>query len=309
MIIIDSVESYVRKGRPVVTLGNFDGVHLGHTAIFKTMKGISEATGEHTVAVTFRRHPRNLLYPEIKIPFLTSLEEKLEYIAHTGIDMCVVIDFTLETAHLHASDFIRSIVSGTLDASHVVIGYDHAFGKNREGTMDSLVSFGSMHGFGVTRLEPMMSGDVPVSSSRIRSMLDDGDVKGASLCLGRSYAVRGSVIKGASRGRTLGFPTANLLPHNSEKCIPATGVYASRVQLRDGRLFNGVTSIGTNPTFGGTERSIETYIFDFNEDLYDESISVHFVARIRGEITFSDAASLIECMKHDCEKAKELLHE
>jgi riboflavin kinase / FMN adenylyltransferase len=309
MIILESVQSYAQSGRPIVTLGNFDGVHLGHTGIFKTMKGISEATGEPTVAVTFRRHPRSVLYPDMKIPFLTSLEEKLEYISQTGIDMCIVIDFTHETAHLHASEFIRSIVSGILDASHVVTGYDHAFGKNREGTIDSLVSFGAMHGFGVTRLEPMMSGGAPVSSSRIRSMLDDGDVKGAGLCLGRPYAVRGVVIKGASRGRTLGFPTANVMPQNSEKCIPAAGVYASRVQLSDGRLCDGVTSIGTNPTFGGTERSIETFIFDFDENLYDEKISVHFIARLRGEITFPDAASLIECMKHDCEKAKELLHE
>lgn len=307
MIIFDGFSGYKKEGHPVVTLGTFDGVHIGHAAIFRTMKDIASSTGEKTVVVTFRSHPRSILYPEISIPFLASLEDKLDLIASHGIDTCVVIDFTREIAAMSADDFTASIISGTLSASHAVIGHDHAFGKNREGTIDSLVALGNRFGFDVTQLEPLALSGETVSSSRIRSLLDAGDVSSAAECLGRYYSVRGTVVRGCARGRTLGFPTANLLPENAAKCIPAEGVYASRFTDTNGITHDSITSIGTNPTFGGKQRTIETHLLDFDGDLYDQRVKVEFIGRIRGEMRFSDADELKKQIADDCARVRNVL--
>jgi riboflavin kinase/FMN adenylyltransferase len=309
MIVFEGFSGYRKEGHPVVTLGTFDGVHIGHAAIFRTMREIAARTGEKTLVVTFRSHPRSILNPGNRVPFLTSIEDKIDLIASHGIDMCAVIDFTREISSLSADDFISSIVSGTLSASHAVIGHDHAFGKNREGNIDALIALGNRFGFGVTQLDPLHLDGETVSSSRIRALLDEGDVLNASRCLGRYYAVRGTVVRGCARGRTLGFPTANLDPVNSEKCIPLEGVYASRFTDKDGGTYDSVTSIGTNPTFGGTTRMIETHLLDFDGDLYDQKVKIEFVRRIRGAMRFSSAEELTRRISDDCALVREVLRE
>jgi riboflavin kinase / FMN adenylyltransferase len=309
VIVLEGFSGYKKEGHPVVTLGTFDGVHIGHAAIFKTMKEIAARSGEKTVVVTFRSHPRSVLNPDSRVPFLASLNYKLELIASHGIDVCIVIDFTREISQMSADEFTASVISGTLGASHAVIGHDHAFGKNREGGIDSLVALGNRFGFGVTQLDRLTISGETVSSSRIRSLLDAGDVTSVAECLGRYYSVCGIVVRGCARGRTLGFPTANLSPMNKDKCIPLEGVYASRFTDGTGKIFDSVTSVGTNPTFDGKFRTIETHLLDFDDDLYDQQVKVEFIGRIRGEMRFPAADDLKKQIADDCAQVRKILRE
>jgi riboflavin kinase / FMN adenylyltransferase len=311
MKLFNDITAFDLPGRPVVTLGNFDGVHLGHLEIFRAMKRIAEeqASAEacSSVVLTFRVHPRKILFPEIELPFLLTLEERLDALAQTGIDAVVLLDFTKEIAQMHAGEFIRSLLVDRLNVSHVVIGYDHAFGKNREGNIDSLLAIGAHYGFGVTQVPPFVSGDNPVSSSRIRDLLNEGDVSHAAQFLGRPYSFTGIISHGFARGREIGFQTANIVPDNPDKLIPCDGVYATHVSFADGRVCNAITNIGKNPTFEGVARTVETHILDFNADIYGQTLTITFVECIRGEMKFGSVDELVAQIKLDVERAKEIL--
>ena len=291
--------------KPVVTIGNFDGVHRGHQEIFSKMISIAAEANRDTVVITFREHPRKILFPERTQAILSTLDEKLAAIEASGVASAVVLDFTREFAAMHAAEFINKIIVEGFDASAVVMGYDHAFGKNREGNIDYLLTLGPKDHFRVEELAPFVYDGHPVSSSWIRTMLLDGDVSAAQRLLARPYSFSGTVEKGFMRGRTLGFPTANIRPDDAEKIIPADGVYAGRIRFADGRVNNCMVNVGTNPTFGSVPRVVEANIFDFDEDIYGQHVSLEYHKRIRDEVAFSSVDGLVTQIAHDktdCEK-------
>jgi riboflavin kinase/FMN adenylyltransferase len=292
---------------PVVTIGNFDGVHLGHRLVFDSMREIALKAGKKSVAVSFRVHPRKVLFPERPVPLLVTPEERISLIAQSGIDALVLLDFTEELSRMHAFEFARMMLVDRLHASHIVFGYDHAFGKNREGNVDSLVALSEQCDFEITRLKPLVIDGHPVSSSRIRTLLGEGDVGMASRYLGRYYSTRGIVEKGYGRGRAIGVPTANIAPGCAAKIIPADGVYAARVTLGETEDLGAVVNVGNNPTFGGERRTIEAHILDFNRDVYGEMIDMMFIAKIRNEERFASADDLVRAINSDIERARGIL--
>jgi riboflavin kinase/FMN adenylyltransferase len=271
------------------------------------MKELSVSLNTQSLVLSFAAHPRSVLYPEHRLPVITTLDERLAAIEECGIDAVLLINFTKETAAMSASEFVERFIIERFGASHMVIGYDHAFGRNREGNIDFLLSLGARCGFGVTQVKPYLCDGHPVSSSRIRDEIEDGDVSDAARYLGRSYRLSGAVVEGFKRGRVIGFPTANIQPADPGKVIPADGVYATLVHLPDGSVYHSVTSIGSNPTFGGVPRTIETHLLDYNSDLYGRTLTVDFAARIRGEVRFASVQELTEAIRLDCEESRRIL--
>ncbi len=292
--------------RTVCAVGNFDGVHLGHTGIFQKMKEESEKRGADTLIITFKRHPRSSLYPSESIKMLTLEDEKIQTILSCGIDNILIMDFSRETSQMSPGYFINNILIPSFNAVAIIAGYDHALGKNREGNIDHIknITYGKLD---VIEVQPFSIEGHPVSSSKIRSFITDGEMESASKFLGRNYSMSGKIIKGFGRGRQIGFPTANLSIDDS-KIIPIDGVYAVYARY-NGKTHKGVLNIGSNPTFGNQSRTIELHILKFSKDIYDEVISVHFVSRIRGEIKFSSVDALITQINDDIAKAGELLSE
>ena len=292
---------------PVVTVGNFDGVHLGHRSIFSTMRRIAAAKGSQTLVMSFRDHPRAVLYPERRFPFITTPEERLAAIESCGIDAVLLVDFTRETAAMTASDFVESYIVDALGATDVVIGYDHAFGRNREGNIDFLMMLASRRNFSVTQVEPYLCYGHPVSSTRIREEIESGDVSDAARYLGRFYPLSGRVVEGLRRGRTIGFPTANIVPSDAMKVIPGDGVYATLAALADGSVHRSVTNIGSNPTFGDVPRTIETHIPGFGRDIYGETVQLEFAGKVRDEAPFPSIEELVAAIRRDIEEAERIL--
>lgn len=292
---------------PVVTLGSFDGAHLGHRRIFSTVLNIARQKGGDAIVITFNTHPRKVLTPLTPPKILTTTDEKLRAIGDCGIENVVLLDFTHDMAEMNAAGFFNEIVLKKIGVIDIVVGYDHAFGKNREGTIDFLRELSKTRGFGVTRVEPKNFYSRPVSSTWIRTEIEDGNVKLASALLGRNYGLRGTVAPGAGRGAKIGFPTANIVPEDRDKVIPGDGVYAVRVRLEDERSFKGMLNIGTNPTFDGIQRTIEVNIFDFDSDLYGRVLEVEFVERLREEVRFASVKELVAQLEKDRTTAMEAL--
>lgn len=292
---------------PVVTIGSFDGVHMGHKKIFSRVSEIAREKDGEAIVITFTTHPRKILTPHTPPRILTTAREKIRVIENCGMDHIVMLPFTRELAKLSAQDFLHNIVFYNFGKSHIVIGYDHAFGHNREGNFEFLTQASQREGFEVTRVDPMDMGSKPVSSSWIRTEIEDGNVEEAARLLGREYSVSGMVVEGVGRGRTIGFPTANIVPDDEDKVIPRDGVYAVMVDMEDGDTHEGMLNIGTNPTFSNLERSIEVHILGFNQDIYKQVISIRFVKRIRDEIKFSSVDNLMTQLKKDRENSLKIL--
>lgn len=295
---------------PVITLGSFDGVHLGHHRIFSTLLNIARQKAAEPVVITFSTHPRKILTPKTPPRILTTSDEKLRAIHSCGIESVIMLDFTREMADMEAGEFLGEIVLKKLGVIDMVVGYDHAFGKNRGGNIDFLREISKTRGFGVTRVEPKNFYSRPISSSWIRTELEDGNVNLAASLLGRRYTLSGRVTAGFGRGGAeLGFPTANILPDDPDKVVPRDGVYAVMTIIDDSIRRQGMLNIGTNPTFSGTERTIEVNIFDFNEDIYDHRVEIEFVDRLRDEVRFDSVEALVEQLKKDRNTALEVLNE
>lgn len=290
----------------VVVIGNFDGVHLGHRAVLQDALDIAVAKNCPAIVLTFEPHPRTFFQPSVPVFRLTPPHLKSDLLIGMGFDAVVCETFDKDLAGLEAEQFIEDHLVKNLGASHVVIGFNFQFGKNRRGTPDLLVAEGKKHEFEVTSVERFVdAGGERVSSSRIRAALEDGDIKRANMLLGRPWKVRGHVAKGAQLGRTLGYPTANIKLH------PATqlrhGIYAVRLTRENGKSFDGVASYGKRPTFDNGAPLLETFIFDFSEDIYDEFIAVELIGWIRPEEKFASAEALVAQMNIDSQKAKEIL--
>jgi len=309
MEIIKGIGNLKRLFRnPVVTLGNFDGIHLGHQKIFKrVMEEASRIHGEGVV-ITFEPHPLKVLAPEKFLPLLTPFRKKMMLIEKSGIETVLCIEFSLAFSEISPSEFIKTILVEKAKVKKVIIGYNYHFGKGQRGDAQTLKDAGKVFDFEVEVVEPLKVGQTIVSSSKIRDLIQRGGVEEASKLLGRDYPIIGKVVEGAKRGQTLGFPTANL--EISDALYPKAGVYAVEVVWHPQR-FNGLANIGLNPTFspqrGEKEErfSLEVHILNFNQDIYGEEIEVHFKKRIRDEVRFESPSLLIEQIKKDIQYANE----
>jgi len=288
-----------------VTIGNFDGVHLGHRHIFGQLVEKAGAQGRPSVVISFDPHPKQVLHPELR-PFylITPLEEKTRLIAETGIGTLILIPFSLEYARTTAEAFIRTVLWEKLRIGEILIGHDYTFGREKEGNATFLTEFGRQLGFAVEVMDAFQVEGQTVSSTRIREAILKGEVAVAAKLLGRPYNLGGKVIPGRHRGVGLGFPTANI--HPEKELLPPRGVYAVHARI-EGKRFEGVVNIGFNPTFAGETLSIEVHLFDFNKDIYGMPLDVLFIERIRDEIRFASPEALIAQIDRDIVRAREIL--
>jgi riboflavin kinase/FMN adenylyltransferase len=284
----------------VVTQGTFDGVHKAHKIILNKVKQIAIERGGESVVMTFEPHPRMVLKPETHgLKLLTTLDEKIELLREEGIQNLIVIPFTTELSELHSQEFIKSILVDTIGTKTLVIGYDHRFGKNREGSFEHLKNYSNDYGFEVEEVSEQLVDEIAVSSTKIRNALNDGNITIATKYLGRNYSLTGNVVKGKQLGRTIGYPTANIAINSEHKLIPGDGVYAVKVVVNR-KFYKGMLNIGNNPTVEGKGRSIEVNIFEFSEDIYNQSISIIFVNKLRDEEKFNG----LDALKTQLEKDK-----
>ncbi len=289
----------------VLTIGNFDGVHVGHQKIFRKVLEESRAAHGTAMAITFDPHPMKVVAPERGVRVLTPFAEKARLMEFFGIEVILCINFNREFANMRPDDFIRDVIVRRIGAKAVIVGHNYTFGKGKKGSTRLLRRRGTRFGFSLAVVRnARLFGDV-VSSSRIRSLVSRGRVCEASWLLGRPYMIEGTIIKGAGRGGSLlNVPTANIRTPN--ELVPREGVYAVKVGLQ-GRLLDGVANIGKNPTFGENQMSYEVHLFDFSESILGEEMRVFFIDRIRDEKTFSDVRSLHESIIRDIVRAKEIL--
>jgi len=288
----------------VVTIGNFDGVHRGHAEIFAHLKKISIDRGVPSVVVTFEPHPLKILAPESAPSLITTFEQKSALIAEYGIDYLVVVPFSKEFSQLPANDFVLTILCRSLGMVHIIIGHDYAFGRGREGNFKTLETLGTLNGFTLEDLPPIGEEGVVFSSSLVRSAVADGDMDAAARILGRYYQISGTVVHGREIGQTLGFPTANIATSN--ELLPSDGVYAVMARI-DGQLVKGACNVGINPTFGGSTRTIEVFLLDYSDNIYDHGIDVHFVQRLRPVQRFPDVATLKSAIAQDVSNTRIIL--
>jgi len=303
MQILDHLDALpqVAYASPVLALGNFDGVHLGHQAIFRHVRSRAQAIQGTGMVFTFEPHPARVLRPEHAPPLLTTFEQKMQLIAAEGVEVGLRIPFTDVFAQQQPDAFIQDVLCGMIGAREIVVGYDFRFGHKRAGTVEYLQEAAATYGYRVTVVEAISVAGLTVSSSNIRRLLRRGDVEDASRLLGRYYAIEGPVVEGFRRGKTIGFPTANVRSIN--EIVPQTGVYAVRVTWRDEHL-DGVANVGYNPTFGNDALSVEAHLFDFQADVYGETIRVEFVRKIRDERKFASVDALIAQIAQDAEQAR-----
>ena len=285
----------------IATIGFFDGVHIGHCHLINMLKKVARERGVESCVITFDRHPRQVVQPEWCPEMLTTLEEKTQLLEATGIDRCEVLHFDREMANQSAHDFMLHTLKEKLGVSILVTGYDNRFGHNRSEGFEDYVRYGKEIGIEVIKGEELTDGSNNVSSSSIRRMLKEGRIEDATRCLGREYQLTGTVVGGEHIGRTIGFPTANIRPDDSNKLIPANGVYAVDVwsQAGDINRERAMLNIGTRPTFNGTATTIEVHIPHFAGNLYGSTLSIAFLRKIREERKFDSPEALVEQLNKD----------
>lgn len=294
---------------PVVTIGTFDGVHLGHRKVIERLKEYAKKYGGETVIFTFYPHPRLIISPtDNNLRLITTLEEKKQYFEKLGIDHLIIFPFSKKFSELSYSEFVKQILVEKIKTHCLVVGYDHKFGKNREGGFEYLKQCAKKLNFKIEKLEPLLLNDIHISSTKIREALQTGDIKAANHYLGHKFTLHGFVVEGKRLGRKIGFPTANIESSDVHKLIPMHGVYAVKVVLNK-KNYLGMLNIGTRPTFNqnADNRSIEVNIFDFEGDIYKKEITLIFIDKIRNEQKFAGVDSLIEQLKKDKIRALEML--
>ncbi len=307
MEVISDIHLFNPHKPVIATQGIFDGVHLGHFHILSDIVAHAKSIDGISVLLTFEPHPRKFLYPDHSfLQLLTCFDEKVALFQKIGLDYLIVLPFDNHIAKLSASQFVRDVLVDKLKVTKMVVGYDHRFGKNREASFSDLNELGHVYGFEVVEIAAQDVNQAIVSSTKIRNLLHEGEVERANEYLGRPYTLNGKVIHGKKMGHKLGFPTANIEAACSDKLIPANGIYAVKVEWK-GNTFKGMLSIGENPTIAGASWSIEVHIFDFNKDIYGESITLAFVKKMREEIKFETLDALIAQLKADEINARNIL--
>lgn len=303
MRIYNSIEAFKKVKNAVITTGTFDGVHEGHQVIINQLKNIANKIGGETVLLTFFPHPRMVLYPDDnELRLIDTIDERKVLLEKAGIDHLIIHPFSKEFSRLSSLDFVRNVLVNQLGVHTLVIGYDHHFGKNREGSFEHLKEFSPVYGFEVEEISAQEVQQVNVSSTKIRNSLLEGEINAANQFLGHPYLFTGTVVRGDQIGRKIGFPTANILIDEWYKLIPANGVYAVKILLK-GSVYMGMLNIGNRPTIKGKEKTIEVNIFNFNDDIYNNEIQIEFYDRIRDEQKFEGLTDLKNQLSIDKEKA------
>lgn len=296
------------KSPSVITIGTFDGVHVGHQKIIKKLISIAKREGLQSVILTFFPHPRMVLQHNETIKLLNTIKERQEILSHLGLGHLVIKEFSKEFSKLSAEHYVKEILVDKLNAKYIIIGYDHRFGRNRRADINDLIAFGNQYNFKVEEISVKDIEDVAVSSTKIRSSLKTGDIKTANSFLGYNYFLTGIVIKGKQIGKQIGFPTANIYIKEDYKLIPKNGVYVVKSLIKS-TIYFGMMNIGTNPTVDGTTQSIEVHFFDFDQDLYSKKLKIELLGYLRPERKFESLQSLQSQLKLDKEEALKFIQE
>ncbi|MCX6291272.1 MAG: bifunctional riboflavin kinase/FAD synthetase [Bacteroidetes bacterium] len=307
MKVYQSIEEFSRIPFAVVTIGTFDGVHAGHQKIISRLVELAKKNHGETVVMTFFPHPRMVLQPDDNsLKMISTMDEKIELLRKSGIDHLIIQPFSKEFSRTGATEFVRDILSNRIGTKILVIGYDHHFGRNREGNYKNLEELAPVYDFRLEEIDEQDVNDVAVSSTKIRAALLAGDIHSANELLGYDFQLKGIVTDGERVGRRLGYPTANIQIPENYKLVPADGIYAVLVKLED-ETYKGMLYIGNRPSLNGKKRSIEVNIFDFDRDIYGEFITVFLKERIRGDMNFENLDHLRAKMNEDKENATKIL--
>ena len=306
MKVLTATDSSIPQTPSVVTIGTFDGVHIGHQKIIKKLTKRASEENLISVVLTFFPHPRMVLQQNPNIELLNTISERKEILSALGLDFIYVKEFTKVFAELSARDFVKTILVDTLHVKHVIIGYDHQFGKDRSANIDDLKRFGAEFGFQVEEISAQDVEDVAVSSTKIRSALKSGDIKTANSFLGYQYYINGTVVRGKGFGKKMEFPTANINVPDAYKLIPKNGVYVVS-SMHDGKIIYGMMNIGVNPTFDANKKTIEAHFFDFDQNLYDQNLKIVFLDRLRDEHKFESVEALIAQLRQDQTNAQQII--
>ena len=290
MKIKSTLESYAKKNS-IITIGTFDGVHIGHQKIIKRLVDIAKRKGLQAVVLTFFPHPRMVLQKDAKIKLINTIDEKSKLLESFGINHLVIKEFTKDFSRLTALEFVRDVLVNKLNIKHIILGYDHHFGRNRTANIDDLREFGEVYDFDITEISAQDINEVTVSSTKIRIALEVGNIEMANAYLGYNYMLTGTIVKGKSLGKQIDFPTANINIEEDYKLIPKNGSYIVKSYINSNVVF-GMMNIGTNPTVNGEYQSIEVHFFDFDRDIYNEIIEVQLLERLRDEQKFDSIDEL-----------------
>lgn len=306
MNIYQNINEFKAKEDVVITTGTFDGVHVGHRKIIQRVTELAKKINGESVLLTFFPHPRMVLYPEQNdLRLINTIEERVELLKETGIDHLIIHPFTKEFSRITSLDFVRDVLVTKLNTKKLVIGYDHHFGKNREGSFEHLKECGPVYGFDVEEISAQEIQQINISSTKIRNSVLIGEIKAANQFLGYNYFINGTVVEGEKIGRQIGFPTANLKVNDWYKLIPGNGVYAVKVNIEQ-QSFTGMLNVGNRPTLNGEEETIEVNIFNFNEQIYNKPIRIEFFEKIRNEIKFNELSELQQQLNNDKQKVQQL---
>lgn len=303
MKVYRSIEAYENTEKTAVTIGTFDGVHSGHQVIINQLKNAAKNINGESVLLTFFPHPRMVLYPDDNdLRLLNTIDERIKLLEQAGIDHLIIHPFSKEFSRLSSTEFVRDILVNQLNVETLVIGYDHHFGRNREGSFEHLQELAPLYNFKVEEIVAQAIQQVNISSTKIRNSLNKGEINAANQFLGYNYFIEGTVVEGNQKGREIGFPTANIKIDEWYKLIPAKGVYAVKAFI-DNKAYEGMLNIGTRPTINGTSETIEVNIFNFNENIYNKTLRIEFYQRIRNEQKFEQFSDLKTQLEIDREKA------
>ena len=297
-MIREKLENYSSKNPSVITIGTFDGVHIGHRKIINQLTTISSTDNLVSILLSFFPHPKMVLQSNNEIKLINTINEKQDLLNALNLDFLIIKEFTKEFSRLSALEFVRDILVNKLNAKHIIIGYDHHFGRNRTANIQQLREFGELYDFTVTEILAQDIDNIAISSTKIRKALNNGDIKLANNYLGYNYFFNGTVIHGNNIGQTISFPTANIKIDESYKLVPKNGVYIVKSFI-DNKCVFGMMNIGTNPTFNRKNQSIEIHFLDFNKNIYNQSLSVEMISRIRSEKKFSSVENLKKQLELD----------
>ena len=308
MKIHQSIEDFPSEISTIITIGTFDGVHKGHQKIISRINEIAKKEGLESVLLTFYPHPRHVLFDDNQdFKLINTIEEKIEALSEATLKHLVIHEFSKEFSRTNSVNFIRDILVNKLNMKYMVVGHDHHFGKNREGTYDNLLELSELYGFQIERIEPQNVDDVVISSTKIRNSIKEGNIKKVNSYLCFYFSISGKVIEGNKMGSSIGFPTANIQINNKWKILPKDGVYAVKVFIKNVQYY-GMLNIGNRPTISDLKHVIEVHLFNFSSNIYNEEIKVEFIERIRGEKKFSDLDKLKSQLKIDAINCKKIFH-
>jgi len=298
MKIYRSIEDYTEDKRSVVTIGTFDGIHLGHQKILSRLINSSKNKNLNSVVLTFFPHPRIILNKYNEVKMIDTLDEKIIHLNEIGIDSLIIHPFDKNFSLLSANQFIKDFLVEKLKIKHIIIGYDHRFGKGREASVTDLKNYANDYDFTVEEIKAQEIEKITISSTKIRNSINQGDIKTTKKYLGRYFMMTGKVVKGDGLGKKINYPTANIFIEETYKIIPKDGVYLVETKIKD-KLFNGMMNIGHRPTIGTNVKSIEVHLFNFNKDIYNQVISIKMISKIRDEIKFSSIQALKDQLVKD----------